>query len=118
MKIVYSSIDSTYGRCRLLGRLGGSYLGLEVIITFHANRSTLIKVMVDHLLVEYHLWPQKRERLTFGVSLDVGVAVFSMAVASRALFLIMRGSPLFKARSVAVLLRRKAKESDDKDITA
>ncbi|SRR5258708_40215621 len=112
MKIVSSSNDLTYGWCRLLGRLSGSYLGLKVIITFHADISTLIKVTV-----EYHLCPQKGERLTSEVSLDVGAAVFPI-VASRALFLIIRGSPLFKARSVAVLLRRRAKESDDRDITA
>jgi hypothetical protein len=64
-------------------------------------------------------------KLTLELVLDAGpalsfawvrVAGLDDLAASRAFFFAARGSPLFSARSVAVRLRRRARESDERDI--
>jgi len=69
------------------------------------------------------MYPETQCKLTFAPSLGAGaagVAVLGVALgckASRAFFLATRGSPLFIARSVAMCLRRRFKDSADRDIS-
>jgi hypothetical protein len=94
------------GSCTRL--LGWSYLGREV--AYHMDGITMINI--DLLLLSVSFFGiDKRKGLTFGVLLCSAAVLMP-----RAFFLTTRGSPLFKARWDAVLLRRRAKDSDERDI--
>ena len=69
-------------------------------------------INVDLLLLSVSFFGiDKQKGLTFGVLLCSAAVLMP-----RAFFLTMRGLPLFKARWDAVLLRRRAKDSDERDI--